>query len=231
MSIDQAFDPSLLIFAALALFVLWKLRSVLGERTERDQSAPSRVQPVSAASGSENAPGNVIAPAAFQPPPAERWTGIAEKDSKAWAGLDAVAAADAGFSGPAFIEGARKAYEMIIAAFAKGDRETLGRLLSPHVFENFAAEISARELRGETLESALVSIDSAMVEDASASADLNSVTVRFASKLISARRDKDGQLIEGSPEHTIPTVDLWTFARNPKAQDPNWKLVATETAS
>ena len=97
---------------------------------------------------------------ADRPLPADRWNGVAETGSKAWAGLDAIAATDAAFSGPAFfIEGARKAYEIIVAAFAKGDRDTLRRLLSPDVFDGFAAEISGREARGESVESALVSID------------------------------------------------------------------------
>ena len=136
---------------------------------------------------------------------------------------------DAAFSGPAFIEGARKAYEIIVAAFAKGDRDTLRRLLSAEVFDSFAAEISARETRGESVESALVSIDSASVDDARALPQSNNITVRFTSKLITARRNREGQIIEGDLDHAAKIVDLWTFARNPKARDPNWKLVATET--
>ncbi len=229
MPIVESFDPTLLIFAALAVFVLWKLRSVLGERNDRETPAPGRFQPVNSPMRS----GPLSGPAPLKPPvepaPAERWIGLAEKGGKAWAGLDAIAAADPGFSGPAFIEGARKAYEMIVTAFAKGDRETLRRLLSPDVYENFQSEISAREARGETVENALVSIDSTTVDDARASPQSNSVTVRFASKLITARRDKGGQIIEGSLEHAAAIVDLWTFARDPTAQDPNWKLIATET--
>jgi len=123
---------------------------------------------------------------AAKPLPADRWNGVAETGSKAWAGLDAIAATDAAFSGPAFVEGARKAYEIIVSAFAKGDRDTLGRLLSADVFDGFAAEISGREARGESVESALVSIDSAVVDDARALPQSNSVTVRFTSKLITA---------------------------------------------
>ncbi len=229
MSLDQAFDPTMLVFAALAIFVLWKLRSVLGERGGRDTSTPGRFQP-------QGAPFRAR-PAGAQSPedpaqaaPADRWSGLAEQGSKAWAGLDAIAAADPSFSGPGFIEGARKAYEMIVAAFARGDRETLRRLLAPEVFDNFAREISAREARGETVESALVSIDSTTVDDARVQPQSSVVTVRFASKLITARRNRAGEIIEGSLDHAAAIVDLWTFARNPKAQDPNWKLVATETA-
>jgi len=226
---DEGFDPSVLIFAALAIFVLWKLRSVLGERNGRESSTPSRFPPFGASARGGPLPDAAPLSGAAKPLPADRWNGIAEAGSKAWAGLDGVAAADAAFSATVFIEGARKAYEIIVAAFAKGDRDTLRRLLSADVFDSFAAEISAREARGETVESALVSIDSATVDDARALPESNSITVRFVTKLLTARRNREGQIIEGDLDHAAKIVDLWTFARNPKARDPNWKLVATET--
>jgi predicted lipid-binding transport protein (Tim44 family) len=229
LPLDEAFDPSVLIFAALAVFVLWKLRSVLGERNDREGPTLGRFQPTGAPLGGAPLPGAAPISSAAKPLPADRWNGVAETGSKAWAGLDGIAATDAAFSGPAFIEGARKAYEIIVAAFAKGDRDTLRRLLSADVFDGFAAEISSREARGESVESALVSIDSAVVDDARALPQSNSVTVRFTSKLITARRNRQGEVIEGDPSQAAKIVDLWTFARNPRARDPNWKLVATET--
>lgn len=229
MPIDEAFDPSVLIFAAIAIFVLWKLRSVLGERHDRQGPTPSRFQPSDAPARGGPLPGAAPISGAAKPLPADRWNGVAELGSKAWVGLDSIAAADPAFSGPGFIDGARKAYEIIVAAFAKGDRDTLRGLLSADVFDSFASEISARETRGESVESALVSIDSATVDDARALPQSNSVTVRFVSKLITARRNREGQIIEGDLDHAAKIVDLWTFARNPKARDPNWKLVATET--
>jgi predicted lipid-binding transport protein (Tim44 family) len=226
---DGSFDPSLLVFAALAVFVIWKLRSVLGTRSDRDSAEPSRFQPLGAPSRNpqfEPRPAGAAASAEN----ADRWRGIAEKGGKAWNGLEAIAAADPGFSGPTFIEGARKAYEMVVHAFAGGDRDTLRRLLSDEVYNNFLAEINSREARGETMESALVSIDQASVEDARALPRSNSITVRFSSKLITARKNKDGAVIEGDLERAATIVDLWTFSRDPGSRDPNWKLVATEAA-
>ena len=227
MNIEQAFDPSILVFAALAVFVLWKLHSVLGMRSERDAAAPRR--------GRFSAPqggffrGRQPAPA---PAPViqdvERWTGLAEKGSKAWAGLDAIVASDPSFTPERFIEGARKAYEMIVAAFAKGDRDTLRRLLASEVYDNFAREISSREAKGESVETAVVSIDDTRVEDARSEQGVNTVTLRFAVKLMSTRRDLDGQIVEAG-EHPVSVVDLWSFAHTPASRDPNWKLVATET--
>lgn len=230
MSLDQNFDPTLLIFAALAVFVLWKLRSVLGERSDRDISGPGRFQPQGAPFRLRPGPSAPPTASAARNEAADRWDGLAEKGSKSWAGLDAIAAADPNFSGPAFMEGARKAYEMIVTAFAKGDREMLRRLLSPEVFDNFASEISGREARGETVENALVSIDSATVEDAGAQPQSNVITVRFASRLISARKNREGEIIEGALDRPAAIVDLWTFSRSPRAQDPNWRLVATASA-
>ena len=153
MRLDEAFDPSVLIFAALAVFVLWKLRSVLGERNDRGEPTLGRFQPTGAPLGGAPLPGAAPISSVAKPLPADRWNGVTETGSKAWAGLDAIAAADTAFSGPAFIEGARKAYEIIVAAFAEGDRDTLRRLLSADVFDGFAAEISGREARGEVVES------------------------------------------------------------------------------
>jgi predicted lipid-binding transport protein (Tim44 family) len=224
------FDPSLLLFAALAVFVLWKLRSVLGERTGRDLRAPSRMTEPSSAFRPRPPSGAAPQGAAARPAAVDRWKGLAETGGKAWAGLDAIAAVDPNFSGHAFIEGARKAYELIVTAFAKGDFETLRRLLSREVFDRFAAEIDAREARGETAETTIVSIEEATVDDAAATPQNATITVRFASKLITTRRNNEGAVVEGGSDQPASIVDLWTFARNPSSRDPNWTLVATTTA-
>jgi predicted lipid-binding transport protein (Tim44 family) len=225
---NEAFDPSILVFAALAVFVIWKLRSVLGVRVDRDAVPPQprfgRLQP---------APLPGAAPPPQSPATAldapDRWKGFAAPDSQAWAGLDAIAARDPAFSGKAFLDGARKAYEMIVDAFAKGDRDTLHNLLAKDVFDSFAREIDAREKRGEKAETALISIDEATIQDARVDGGMSRITVRFVSQLISARRNRAGEIVDGSTEKAARIVDLWTFARNPASRDPNWKLVATET--
>ena len=227
MNIEQAFDPSILVFAALAVFVLWKLHSVLGIRSQRDPAAPPRNRLSPPQAGFFRGRQQAAAPVPTAED-AERWTGLAEKGSKAWAGLDAVAASDPSFARERFIEGARKAYEMIVSAFAKGDRDTLRRLLSPEVYDNFAREIARREEKGESVETAVVAIDDTRVEDARSERGVNNVTLRFTVKLMTTRRDREGQILEGG-EHPVSVVDLWTFARVPASRDPNWKLVATES--
>ncbi len=222
------FDPALVIFAALALFVIWKLRSVLGMRVEREEgprqfgARPSRAggpAPLAGAATYETP--------AEKKPVAERWDGVAERGvAAAWTGLDAIASADPQFDGKAFLDGARRAYEMIVDAFAKGDRDSLRSLLSASVFDGFASEIARREAAGETMETAVVAIDSASVVAARTAPGLNEITVRLVVRLSSVRRDRAGETLEGG--QTRRMVERWTFARDPKASEPNWKLTATQ---
>jgi predicted lipid-binding transport protein (Tim44 family) len=228
LNLEQAFDPSILVFAAIAVFVLWKLHSVLGMRSERDAAAPPRNRFSPSQGGFFRGRQQAAPPAAPAAQDAERWTGLAEHGSKAWAGLDAVAASDPSFTRERFVEGACKAYGMIVSAFAKGDRDSLRRLLSPEVYDNFARVIASREAKGESVETTVVSIDDVRVEDARSERGVNNVTLRFAVKLMTTRRDREGQIVEGG-EHPVSVVDLWTFARAPASRDPNWKLVSTES--
>jgi len=231
------FDIYTIIFLALAVFIFLRLRSVLGQRTGRERppydpySARDTVRP------STN--DNVVAlpgrggegptkPAEPAEPPVERWKGIAEAGSAVAAGLDAIARDDRTFDAKEFIIGAGKAYEMIVVAFAAGDRRTLKNLLSREVYDGFEAAIRDRESKGEKAETRFVSIDRADIIGAELRARTAQVTVRFVSQLISVTRDRNGNVIDGSPEKVTDVTDVWTFARDVTSRDPNWKLVATE---
>jgi predicted lipid-binding transport protein (Tim44 family) len=144
------------------------------------------------------------------------------------AGLDAIARDDESFDAKHFLTGGRAAYEMIVTAFAEGDRRALKNLLSRDVYEGFDAAISEREKRGETVETRFVSIDRADVTGAELRARTAQITVRFVSKLVSVTRDRAGAAIEGSADKVTEVTDVWTFARDLSSRDPNWKLVATE---
>jgi predicted lipid-binding transport protein (Tim44 family) len=141
-----------------------------------------------------------------------------------------LAAADPSFDGAPFLNGARSAYEMIVTSFARGDRDSLRALLSPEVFESFSGAIAAREAQGETAETTFVSIDKATIADAHLREGVGQITVRFASKLITLTRDRSGVVIDGGVDKIVDVIDVWTFARQAGARDPNWKLVATEAA-
>lgn len=232
----DVFDIYTIIFLALAVFIFLRLRSVLGQRTGRERPP---YDPYSAREPVRPAPEKVVAlpnrnAEAMAPKPAEpaettpRWQGIAEPGSALAGGLDAVVAVDSGFDAKHFLVGARAAYEMIVNAFAEGDRRTLKNLLSREVYDGFEGAISEREKRGHTMESRFVSIDNAEITAAEMRGRNAQVTVRFQSKLVSATRDKSGSVIDGSADKVTDVTDVWTFARDVSSRDPNWKLVATE---
>jgi predicted lipid-binding transport protein (Tim44 family) len=229
----QNFDVSTIVFAVVAIFVVFKLRSVLGTRTGAERRPMDPTPPQRAADGARV--GNVIPlPAATRvgavaPAPPDRWKGFAEPGSPVEAGLDAIAAAEPGFGAANFISGARAAYEMIVGAFAAGDLTTLRRLLAPDVFANFSRAIEARLASEQKMTTTLVSIDASDIVDARIAGSTASVAVRFASKLASATLDKVGAVVEGSTSQVVDHLDIWTFTRQLGVRDPNWLLAATET--
>jgi len=117
---------------------------------------------------------------------------------------------------------------MIVTAYAQGDRRALKNLLSKEVYDGFEQAIKDRETRGEKAETRFVSIDKADITGADVKGRTAQVTVRFVSQLVSVTRDKDGNVIDGSPDKVTDVTDVWTFARDLSSRDPNWKLVATE---
>jgi predicted lipid-binding transport protein (Tim44 family) len=232
------FDIYTIIFLALAVFIFLRLRSVLGQRTGRERPP---YDPYSAREVRTPATDKVVAlpprPAAEPAParsvdvpsvPADRWKGVADSGSSTATGLDAITSADAAFDVQHFITGARAAYEMVVTAFAEGDRRQLRNLLSREVYDGFDAAIGEREGRGETAETRFVSIDGATVTAAELRARTAQITIRFVSKLITATRDKSGAVIEGNAEKVTDVTDVWTFARDVSSRDPNWKVIATE---
>jgi predicted lipid-binding transport protein (Tim44 family) len=234
---QDVMDIWLILFLTLALGIFWKLWSVLGQRTgrerppldsfsrSRDAMRPSAPDNVVAMPGRTGEPPQRSAEAAA---PADRWSGIAEAGSAVAAGLDAVARDDKSFDAKHFIAGARAAYEMIVTAYASGDRRALRGLLSREVFDGFDAAIREREAKGETAESRFVSIDKSDITGAELRGQSAQITIRFVSQLVSVTRDRTGNVVEGSPDRVTDVTDVWTFARDLSSRDPNWKLVATE---
>ncbi len=233
------FDIYTIIFLALAVFIFLRLRSVLGQRTGRERppydpyTARDAVRPagekvVALPNRTTDAVKDASKKPAEPAAAAEPWKGIAETGSATATGLDAIAAADPSFDVKHFIAGARAAYEMTVTAFAEGDRRTLRNLLSRDVAEGFEAAITERERREETVESKFVSIDAADITAAELRAQTVQITMRFVSQLVSATRNKSGNVIEGNAEKVTDVTDVWTFARDLSSRDPNWKLVATE---
>lgn len=237
---SEGFDIYTIIMLVLAVFIFLRLRSVLGTRTgnERRPQDPlvGRTQTKPDANDKviplpqRNSEPKAAAPAeaADEEPVGERWAGVAEPDTPVARGLDAIAEAERGFDARGFVAGSRAAYEMIVTAFAAGDRKTLKPLLAKDVFDSFSAAISDRESRGETMESNFVSIEKSELAAVEIVGKTAQITVRFVSKLITATRDRAGAVIDGSATEIADLIDVWTFARDLNSRDPNWRLISTE---
>ena len=204
----------ILIFAAVAGFLVLRLRSVLGRRTGLEQRR-DLFPPASAP-----AP----APASSTTPPLRVLNG-----GVAPTGIAAIKAADPSFTETTFLQGARSAFEIVVNAFAAGDAAALKPLLSKDVFGRFAEAIAARQSAKETLQTKLVAVKSAEIAEASLEGGTALVRVKFVSDQSNVTRAGDGHVVDGDPERVVEHIDTWTFARPVRSRDPNWTLVATQS--
>ncbi len=241
---SHIFDPLNILILAIAVVIFWRLGSLLGRRTGNERPP---FDPYSSRDALEKSGGNgkisestrarqaqkAGSPAA-KAAPSENvpvWEGYAAKNSALAKGLEKLAAADAEFEPRSFLEGAKAAYEIIITAFARGDKQALKPLLSADVMDGFAQDIDRRVEAGEKLESSLVGILKTAFVKADVVGRKAVVTLRFVSELISARRNKSGEVIDGDDKKIREITDVWTFERDVSSSDPNWTLVATEAPS
>lgn len=221
----------ILFFAAIAAVILFRLRSVLGRRTGHE--APPVRDPFGAPA-EDDAPGKVVrlprrdadAEAAETDEPVE--TPAPPRPAVDAPGVDALMAADPQFDPDGFADGARGAFEIIVDAFAAGAKDDLRPLLSDEVMRGFTQAIDERADRNETLETTLVGFKSSTLDSAEVQGRTAFVTVRFETEQINVVKDDEGRIVDGDPSTPEVIVDVWTFARNLKASDPNWTLVSTE---
>ncbi len=240
---DGTIDIFTLLILALAVVIILRLRSVLGRKSSEDDARVERykAEQRARAATAQTQDKVVTLPRrdrpepvaeAAQPAPAtaveERLRTLASDNPVLADGLLSIVRADRNFDPEHFIGGARQAYEMIVTAFAEGNRKVLKGLLSKEVFDGFSAALSERENRGEQIDQSFVGINKADIVEAEMKAGTAHVTVRFVSELISATRDKAGVVISGDPKRIKEVIDIWTFARDIASRDPNWKLVATQ---
>ncbi|NWG45647.1 MAG: Tim44 domain-containing protein [Alphaproteobacteria bacterium] len=224
---------SILILALLAGFILYQFWRVLGRRTGSERARPNpyaareKVEHAGAAEGERVRP--VGAPPATGRTEKAPVTSVAPAGSPLAAALTEIELADRGFDVGSFLDGARQAYEMIVMAFSEGDRATLRDLLADDLYEDFASAIAARESAGESLETTFVGLVEAKITAARMEGSVAEITLRFVSEIIRSRRNANGAVVEGDPTSVQRVTDVWTFARDTRAGDPNWLLV--ETAS
>jgi predicted lipid-binding transport protein (Tim44 family) len=228
------FDFGTIFFLIAAVVIFFQLRNVLGRRTGSERPP---FDPYSASRTDKDAtqkPENVVSLPRKRLPgetAAETYAAIdafAKPDTDLNKGLRTIKDNDPSFEPKGFVDGAKMAYEMIVMAYADGDRKTLKNLLSREVFDGFVAAIGDREAKAEKIQSSFVGIDKADIVSAEMKGGEAHITLRIVSELISATRDKAGAVIDGDPETVAEVKDVWTFARDTRSRDPNWKLVATE---
>ena len=230
----EFFDFGTIFFLVAAIVIFFQLRNVLGRRTGNERPP---FDPYTAARTGTKADGspaeNVVSlPRRKGAPEGENAYAAIDAFAKPGTdlnkGLRAIYDADASFDPTTFVDGAKMAYEMIVMAYADGDRRTLKNLLSREVHDGFVAAIADRESRSEKIQSSFVGIDKAEIVNAEMKGSEAHVTMRIVSELISATRNATGEVIDGDPETVAEVKDVWTFARDTRSRDPNWKLVATE---
>ena len=224
----------LLILAGFAAFVLYRLYSVLGRRTGNEQppvdiNRRERIDArrPTAASKEDNV---VPLPRGRDLPRATPEVKIPAGTPLA-TGVEALRQVDPSFEPDGFVRGAKVAHEMIARAFAQGDRTTLKPLLSDDVYASFDAAITSREKDGHQLDVSFIGLKQANLEEVSLRGRIAEVTVRFVSELISVTRDAACAVIEGAAGVVREVTDVWTFARDTRSSDPNWKLVSTAGAA
>lgn len=241
-------DILTLIALLVTVFVVIKLRSALGRRTpDEDQARYERQAKAREAREQAAAAGDkvVTLPQREQGPADQHGHEDDEPErtaeerlelraanilAAARPGMLKIAELDPNFDAEHFSGGAKQAYEMIVTAFAEGNREMLSNLLSREVFEGFATAMDDRDARGEKVDQSFVGIHRCDITDAELAGTEASITLKFVSQLITATIDSSGTVISGDSQKIQEVTDIWTFARDVSSDDPNWRLVATQAS-
>lgn len=209
----------LLVLAGIAIFLILRLRNVLGTRDGFEKP------PIAAPARGQNPNGfEVIEGGADRD-----ITDHVPEDSTHARALTAMKAAEPNFSVSEFLNGARGAYEMILMAFEKGDMDDIRSFLSEDVYEAFTSVVEARKKEGLTIEATFVGVRELALTKATFDqvTSMGEITVKFVGELTSVVRDKAGDIIEGNANEIKRQRDVWTFSHRMGSDDPNWQLVAT----
>jgi predicted lipid-binding transport protein (Tim44 family) len=215
----------IVILAMIAGFLALRLYSVLGKRTGHEQEPAPRP-------AEDRAKVTIVQP---RPVPEMAGDSVRLADgliaSGGEVGVRALIAADRHFDVPQFVEGAKAAYKMVLEAFWRGDRQELEWLCDADVLTSFEDAIAAREAEGHVLDNRLVRIEKAQIVDAGVNGRMAEISLRFEADIAAVTRDRDGHVIAGSLTDAISTNDIWTFTRDLRSSDPNWKLSETDEAA
>ena len=220
----------IILFAAIAAFLVLRLRGVLGRRGGHDEQP--KFDPFRSKRRQQDEESDEDKVISLPDRAGENaMEDAGEAGSPLEHGLTQIKLADRAFDAEGFAAGAKVAFEMVVAAFAQGDTKSLRPLLSNDVFEDFAGAIKVREDSNEALETTLVGIGQADIIEAELQGKTAFVTIKFVSEQINVTRNAEGEAVDGDPNHVTSVTDIWTFARNTRSRDPNWTLVATGSSN
>lgn len=213
----------LLVLAGIAIFLILRLRSVLGSREGFEKPSV----PVGGANDQNRVPRREFE--VIEGGVDRDITDHVDDGTEAAKALAAMKIAEPGFNVGEFLQGARSAYEMILMAFEQGDMEAVKPFVADDVYEAFTDVIRQREEQGLTIDANFVGMREVSLVDASFERDTSTgeITVRFIGELTSVVRNAEGEIIEGDPQAIKRQKDVWSFARQMGTGDPNWQLVAT----
>jgi predicted lipid-binding transport protein (Tim44 family) len=226
----------IILIAVVAIFLVLRLRSVLGRRTGNERpptqdpfTPPPPASPPYPAPEQRRDGGNVVTMPRQPERPATTGGAPIVVAPAANDGVARIRAADPSFDPVGFGQGARSAFEMIVGAFARGDAATLRTLLDDASFTSFDTAIRDRQAQQHTLETSLIGFLSSDIVGAVMEGSRALVTIRFVTEQINVTRDADGLVVDGNPNTVVRATDTWTFARDTRSDNPNWLLVRTES--
>lgn len=210
----------LLVLAGIAVFLILRLRSVLGTREGFEKPPVPRQQSAAPRPDFEVIEGG----------PDRDIVDYVEEDSPSAEALAEMKRVEPSFSVSEFVQGSRGAYEMIVMGFERGELNEIEPFIAEDVFETFVEVVAAREDQGLTIEAEFIGVREVRVENVDYDQDTGEaqMTMRFVSELTSVVRNADGEIIEGDPKSVKRQKDTWVFARKMGTDDPNWLLVATD---
>ncbi len=229
LNMNSAFDPLTLVLLAAAAIIFWRLRSVLGTRTglERPPVEFKRASTPAEPEKPELHPQTIDGEATEISPEVPIWQGHAEKDSPLANALVDLSKKAPDFSPGTFLAGAAAASEMILDAYAAGNKKALQPLLSKEVYDAFASAIDERQRLGQTMSFRYVGMKKNHIDAVNLNGNRASITTAFTCEAIGATTDSTGVVIDGDAKAIRDISNTWTFERDVTSRDPNWKLVST----
>ena len=220
-------SPDLIFFVLVAVFLIIRLRSVLGRKTGNEKKPKDifMYQNPAISTDKEKVLGEkqIVENKIFRKTSTDK-----ESNFKTYTGLKKIYYYDKNFSTKKFLSGAKNAFQTIIQSYAKGEISKIKYLLSTNVFSTFSKEIKSRIGKKYILEHTLVSLKSAGIEKINIRSSIADIVVKFVSEQVNLLKNRKGKILKGNDEYVEDHINYWTFSKDLKSSNPNWKLIVTK---